>query len=211
MKKIILILFLFFLFAACYYIYKVTEDKTLKITTIGDSIANIKDINKYNNQFIDKNYRLIDLVNTIKYNEEKNIDNKSISIHQVLKNTDILIISIGMNDLYYTILDNTKEIYTSINNIINEYDELLKEISKYDYKEVFVLGYYNIYNKNNDLFTYANYKLKKLANSYNYTYLDLNKYLYNSPKYYINNDDYALNNNGYRQILKLIVEKSPKT
>ena len=204
MKKIILALFLFFLCLACYFIYKLTDKKELKITAIGDSTANVEGTN---NIFINKDYRLVDLINVIKYNEEKN----SISIHQILNNTDILIIAIGMNDIYYKIDTEPKEIYTYLNNFISRYDVLLKEINKYNYKKVYVLGYYNIYNYKNDIFTYVNYKLNRLANSYNYVYLDLNKILYNNPKYYENNGKYYLNNEGYRQILKLIVEKSKKT
>lgn len=207
MKKIILILFLFFLCSSCYIIYNITEDRDVEITTIGDSVADLG----YNNQFIDKDYRIIDLINTIKYNQEKEIDNKDISIHRVLKNTDILILSIGMNDLYDKIDNNTKEIYSYLNNMINEYEILLNEISHYDYQKAYILGYYNIYNQNNDLFTYVNYKLNKLANKYHYTYLDLNKILYNNPQYYLKSTDYYLNNEGKSQVLKLIVEKSKKS
>ena len=213
MKKIMLLLFLFFLCLSCYYIYKVTEVNTINITSIGDSIADIKaisnlnNLNKYNNTFISKDYRIIDLLNIIKYNEETKIKDKDISIHQVLKNSNVLIISIGMNDIYYKINDNTKEIYTYVNNLIAEYEELLTEINKYHYDKVIVLGYYNIQNKNNDIFTYTNYKLKKLVDKYNYTFINLNNYLYNNSKYLLNDNYFYLNNEGYNQIFKLIVEK----
>lgn len=213
MKKIMLILFLFFLCLSCYYIYKVTEVNTINITSIGDSIADIKaisnlnNLNKYNNTFISKDYRIIDLLNIIKYNEETKIKDKDISIHQVLKNSNVLIISIGMNDIYYKINDNTKEIYTYVNNLIAEYEELLTEINKYHYDKVIVLGYYNIQNKNNDIFTYTNYKLKKLVDKYNYTFINLNNYLYNNSKYLLNDNYFYLNYEGYNQIFKLIVEK----
>ena len=213
MKKIMLILFLFFLCLSCYYIYKVTEVNTVNITSIGDSIADIKNIsnlnnlNKYNNSFISKDYRIIDLLNIIKYNEESIINDKDISIHQLLKNSNVLIISIGMNDIYYKINANTKEIYTYVNNLIAEYDELLAGINKYHYDKVIVFGYYNIQNKNNDIFTYTNYKLKKLVDKYNYTFINLNNYFYNNPKYLQNDNYFYLNNEGYNQIFKLIVEK----
>ena len=178
MKKIILVLFLFL---SCYLIYNITEDKSISCLVIGDTIADnpyLKQneiINKYNNYYINQDYRIIDLINTIKYNEEININNKNISIHRLLKNSDILIISIGMNDIYYKINDDTKNIYTYMNDMVNNMEILLEEINKYNYKQVIVLGYYNITNKHNDLFTYLNYKIKKIVEKYNYTYIETDK------------------------------------
>lgn len=217
MKKIILILFLFSLCISCYYIYKLTDDTRLTIAAIGDSIGNInkirneKNIKNFNNQFINKQYMVKDILNVVKYNEEKIIDNKNLSIHKILKESDILIISVGMNDIYYKLNDSTKEIYTYLNEIINNYEELLKEVSKYNYRQVYILGYYNITNKNNDIFTYINYKLKKTVDKYKYTYIELSDVLYNNKNYYKTSNKYDLNNEGYAQILKIIVEKIKKT
>lgn len=215
MKKIISILFLFLLCYACYYIYNKTENKKLYISLIGDDISSnpyLKSNNKISNinkDFINENYHITDLLNTIKYNKEITKDNKTCSIHRVLKKSDIIILSIGMNDIYYKLNDNTKEIYTYLNNIINDYEQILNIISKYEYKEVYILNYYNKSNKYNDIFTYINYKLKELSNKYNYTYIDL-KILNNNQIYYKNNNDFTLNNAGYYQIYKIIVEKLKK-
>ena len=92
MKKIILILFLFL---SCYLIYNLTEDKTVSYLALGESIAdnpyfqNNELINEYNNNYINEDYRIIDLINIIKYNETTD---KDISIHRLLKNSDILIL-----------------------------------------------------------------------------------------------------------------------
>ena len=201
MKKIIIILFLFLLCYTCYYIYKKTEKTTNYITSIGDSISIID--NKYDITFTNKDYRIIDILNIFENNEE--INNKN--IYQVLKKSDIIIISIGMNDIYYKLNSNTFEIYTYLNNIINNYEKILKIINKKTYKQVIVLGYYNITNKQNDIFTYINYKLKKLTETYNYTYIDLNKTFYNNKKYLIKDNNYYLNEIGIKQINKIILEK----
>ena len=210
MKKIILILFLFLICIICYLIYNTTKTNKLYILSLGDTISDNNNFNNkeytYNNMFTNIDYRIIDILNIIKYNQELTINEKNISIHQLLKKTDILIISIGMNDLYYKLNNDEREIYTYMNNMINNYEDLLKEISKYDYKQVFILGYYNITNDKNDLFTYINYKLKKLTNSYNYTYLDTSSILNNNKKYYKNIDNYYLNQEGIKRIYNLIVE-----
>ena len=209
MKKIILILFLFL---SCYLIYNLTEDNSLTYLSIGDKIAdnpyieNNKKIKDYNNLYTNEDYRITDLVNIIKYNKE--IDN--ISIHRLLKNTDILIISIGMNDLYYKLNLNNENIYTYINDMVNNMEILLQEIDKYSYKKVFILGYYNITNEDNDIFTYLNYKMKRIIKNNNYEYIDLNKVIRNNSQFYKKSNNFNLNNQGYNEINKIIVEKIKK-
>ena len=210
MKKIILVLFLFL---SCYLIYNLTEDKSLSCLVIGDTIADnpyLKEneiITKYNNYYINKDYRIIDLINTIKYNEEIKINNQEISIHRLLKNSDILIVSIGMNDIYYKLNDDTKNIYTYMNDMVNNMEIFLEEINKYNYQQVIILGYYNITNKHNDLFTYLNYKIKRVVNKYNYTYIETNSIIKNNPNLLKNNQNYHLNHKGYNEFSKIIVEK----
>ena len=212
MKKIIIILFLFLLCIACYFIYYKNRKDTLYITSLGDELAAYKYINtpkikKYNLEFTSNDLKINDLLNMLKSNYENDITPK---LHQTLKKSDIIILSIGLNDIYYKLNDNTKEIYTYLNNIINTYEEILKEISKYNYQKVFVLGYYNITNNNNDLFNYINYKLQKMSQEYNYIYLDLNKIIYNNSVYFKKNNNYRLNELGFKQISNIIVEKLKK-
>ncbi len=213
MKKIILILFLFSLLYACYYIYKTTEENNLDIVLIGDSVANnpylndIKNVGNINNDFVNNDYHINDIVNILTYNQELYISNKTVSIHQLLKQDDIVIISIGMNDIYYKLNDNLYEIYTYLNEIVYNYDKILNSVNHYNHQKVYILGYYNINNKYNDIFNYVNYKLRKLADKYGYIYLDLNKILYNNDNFYVKKDNFYLNNDGYGEIYKLIVEK----
>jgi len=213
MKKIILILFLFL---SCYLIYNLTEDNKVSYLALGDKIADnpyLEDNEKiieYNNDYTNNDYRIIDLINIIKYNEELEINDKIISIHRLLKNADIIILSIGMNDIYYKLNSDTKNIYTYINNMVRDMNILLKEIDKYNYKHVFILGYYNIYGNYNDIFEYLNYKIEKITKKYNYEYIKLNDILKNNPNFYQNNTNFALNNQGYNEINKIIVEKLEK-
>ena len=116
-----------------------------------------------------------------------------------------------MNDLYYKLNDNTKEIYTYLNSMINNYELIIKEISRYDYKQVYILGYYNITNNNNDIFTYINYKLSSIAKNYNYTFIDTNKILNNKQEYYKKETNFNLNNKGYYQIFNILVENLKKS
>ena len=213
MKKIILILFLFLLLYSCYFIYNITETDKIYYTSIGDSISIIKDsdklenIDEYNTIFTNKDYRIVDLLNTIKYNEEIEIEDNTVSIHQILKKSDVIILSIGMNDIYSKLNDNIKEIYTYINNMINNLEKILSEIDRYDHTQVFVLGYYNITNKHDDIYTYLNYKLKRITNKYEYQFIDLNEAYNKNPIYFEKNNNYYLSNKGYDKIMQLIVAK----
>ena len=208
MKKIISILFLFFICISCYFIYNITEKKEITYLLVGDSVANNPNLIKNNNNtYVDNDYRILDIANILKYNEE--IDN--VSLFRKLKENDIIILSIGMNDLYYKLNDNTKNIYTYLNEMLDNYKLILDYISKYNYKKVYVLGYYNITDKYHDLFTYTNYKLSRLAKEYNYNYLNLEKIFHNHPEYLQKYTNYYPNNAGYYQIYKLIVENFQKS
>ncbi len=216
MKKIILILFLFCLLYACYYIYNVTEEHKLDIVLIGDNIADnpyYKDIDNVgiiNRDFVNRDYRLRDMVNILKYNQELDVNDKTESIHKLLMDSDIVIISLGMNDIYYKLNDNTREIYTYLNDMVNNYQEILKEIKRYDYQKVYILGYYDIDNRYSDVFSYVNYKLKQVTKEYGYEYLDLHKILYNREDLYQKKDNFYLNDKGYKEIYKIIVENLKK-
>ena len=217
MKKIIYLLFLFLFIFMCYLIYELTDNDNLTCLVIGDSIAdNIylrenKKINNYNNQFINKDHRMIDLLHIIKYNEEINYQNKTISIHQLLKQSDIVIISIGMNDIYAKLEDDPKNMYTYLNEMVNNMELILDEISRYKNTKIIVLGYYNIFDKKNDLFIYINYKIKRITEKHDYIYIDTNKNLNNNQKYLLKNNQFYLNDHGYQEINELIVEKLEKT
>lgn len=214
MKKILLILFLFL---SCYIIYAKTYDDKKFYLAVGDGITagyndiiinyldNLDILKEYNNSFINKDYRIKDLIRVIKYNEEMNINNKSVSIHYLLKESDIITLSIGMNDIYYKLNNNTKDIYSYVNEMINDMEILLDSIKKYSCNKVIVLGYYNITNKNNDIFTYLNYKVKSLVETYGYDYIELANIINN--EHLQSTDNYYLNEEGNQLISKLIVEK----
>ena len=222
MKKVILILILFL---SCYYIYNKTIDEKSYYLVIGDSISKgtnkygalsygysnyIKDylednkkLKGYNNIYTNNDYRIIDIIKILEYNEKK--DNTS--LNYLIKKADILTISLGMNEIYYKLEKDTHNIYRYIDSMMNDYSKILLYISKFHHDKVFILGYYNTTSKNNDLFEYANYKLKELCNKYKFTYIDLSQILNNNPTYLNNNQTFIPNNRGYEKISQIIIEK----
>lgn len=222
MKKVILILILFL---SCYIIYNKTIDEKKYYLTIGDALSRgINDkgsltygynnfvidylkknrvLKEYNNTFTNNDYRIVDIIKILEYNEKK----ENLSLNYLIKKADIITISLGMNELYYKLERGNKNIYTYIDGMINDYDKILLLINSFRHEKVFVLGYYNVLGKNSDLFDYANYKLKELCNKYNFIYINLSNSLSNNPKYFDEKLSFIPNLSGYEKISQIIIEK----
>lgn len=226
MRKIILILFLF---GCCYFIYKYTSNDKLFYLNIGDGLAiginsnnavsegysgrlknyldNKKRLKGYNDSFTNKDYRITDINNAIKFHNKVMVNGDEITIDELLKKADIISLSVGMNELYYKLLLNDNNVYGYVDDMLEDMDDLLNSIYRYNKKKVFVMGYYNITNNNYDIFTYLNYNIKKLVKKYNYIYIDLDKLLNNKEEYFKNNDVMYPNNIGYEKIFQIMVDK----
>ena len=222
MKKIFLILILFL---SCFYIYNKTIDDKLFYLTIGDSLSKgvnqygtysygynnyITDylyknnkLKEYNQIFTDNDYRIVDIIKILDYNETK----EDYSLNRLIKQADIITISLGMNELYYKLEKNNQNIYTYIDTMLNDYEKILSTINKFHHDKVFILGYYNTLGTQNDIFEYANYNLKELCNKYNYIYVDLSNILDNNPNYFTKRGNFIPNNEGYQKISQIILEK----
>lgn len=222
MKKVFLILTLFL---SCYFIYTKTEGDKKNYLVIGDSLSkgineygvasygysdfikdyleNKKILKNYNKTYTDVNYKVSDIVKILEYNESKN----NISLNRLIKEADIITISLGIDEIYYKINKNNQNIYTYIDNMISDYNKILNYISKFHHDKVYILGYYNTTKNNIDIFNYANYKLEVLTKKYNYTYIDLAKILDNNPTYISQiSNNYMPNIRGYEKISQIIVE-----
>lgn len=221
MKKVFLILILFL---SCYFIYNKTIDEKKYFLTIGDSLSKgineygvvsygyndyIKDylksnnnLEEYNKVFTDNDYWISDVLKLLSYNEKK----ENTSLNRLIKKADIITISLGMNELYYKLEKNNENIYTYIDSMINDYSKILDYINKFHHDRVYILGYYNITGKNNDIFDYANFELKKLINRYNYIYIELSSIFDNNPNYFLKENNFIPNNKGYEKISQIIVE-----
>lgn len=222
MKKVFLILTLFL---SCYFIYTKTEENKKNYLVIGDAISKgineygissygysdfIKDyldenklLKNYNNTFTNIDYKTSDIVNILKYNQKKN----NYNLNRLVKEADIITMSLGIQEIYYKLNKNNQNIYTYIDNIIKDYNQILNYINKFHHEKVYILGYYNVTGTNNDIFNYANYKLEELTKKYNYNYVDLSQILDNNPTYISQiNENYVPNIKGYQKISQIIVE-----
>ena len=221
MKKVFLILILFI---SCYFIYNKTINEELYYLTIGDALSigineygvvsygyndYVRDylisknmLEEYNKQFTDRDYWIIDVVKALSYNEKR----ENNSLNRLIKKADIITISLVMNELYYKLEKNNENIYTYIDNMINDYSKILNYINKFHHNKIYILGYYNVTGKNGDIFNYANYKLKELTNNYNFTYINLSNIFDNNPNYFTKSNNFIPNIKGYEKISQIIVE-----
>ncbi len=210
MKKI---LFSVLVVVIVFMIYYFNISEKVYYLSIGDYLAyginnlgkvenNYSDniVNKYKNKLSNyvnystvDDYRVMDLYNDIIYNKIVNFNNKEYKIQNLLIKANLITISIGMNDLIYK-----KNItYDYVDELLNDIDNLLKLIRKYNKDKICVLGFYDIIN-NKDLIDYTNKRLESICKKNKINYVEINKL----NNYIIN--DYPTNS-GYTYILEKIL------
>ena len=135
MKKVLLILILFL---SCYFIYNFTIDKKVSYLVIGDSLSRgtneygvitkgysdyirdyLKDneiLKEYNKTFTSSDYRILDIIKILSYNEKKD----NYSLNRLIKESDIITISLGMSEIYNKLSKQDQNIYSYIDTLIND-------------------------------------------------------------------------------------------
>ena len=223
MNKFIKLISLIIISLSVYIIYNKTNNSCYKITNIGDKLSLGVDNNSVEKGYIDfyKEY--------IKREKKKVIiDNSYSNKNQTLNNTllliknnseikrkiidsNLIIITLGYNDLMYSI--NTEEkndtvtmkrIFKEINN---NYNMLINEITKYYHKDILVIGYYKNYN--DDHINKGIVELNKILEKNKYVYyIDTYNTLNNREKYFNNPNSYYPNRRGHFEITKKIISKT---
>lgn len=231
-KKIILILII--LIVILFFSYPNFYKKEINYTLLGDRQVfsnniiskNFSDLIydelkkeekiNYNKDFIENDIRIIDIIDDI--NDNKKIND--ISIQKLLKNSNILILNIGNNELYYKLskYDNNenydKEIYIYLDSVLKDYEILLNQIKKYNIEKVFIIGAFNDTNNiNNDKFyRYINNQINNYAKNNNMIFIDEitknNEYITKTtPIYITNKGNLTLFNKIYSKISNFYLHK----
>lgn len=233
LKKHIKLITLILIILIIFIIYKYTNHNNINYTAIGDSLTlgqnsfGIVDYSysDYVNDYLienNKNHKYIKSFSnkylTIDKFKDNILSNKKIiikkqvyNIRQTLRETNILTIQVGLNDLKYKISLLEIKSENNLDNIINELDkefsELIKEITKYYPHKLYVIGYY----KSSD--DYLNLGIMKLNNIYRnkkqIEFIDIENIM-NNNKYYSSNSYYP-NHYGYEAIANEIINKITKS
>lgn len=170
MKKLLILILIILSVILIYYIFK-NDKKTY--TAVGDFYANgmnsyndyrygyvkyLRDIleekdklKAFSDAYIKNNYSIEKMLNDIKNNDFKTTNGVTTSVKQVLREADILTITIGINDL----LDRTnikdikeleyvpkKDLDKELTTIKKDLNRLILEIKKYSKKDIILVGYY---------------------------------------------------------------------
>lgn len=233
MKKILIPLLIIIL---VFLIYKFNEDDLIDYMVIGDSIScginsygnktygyndYLKNylnsnnlLHKYNNYFSKDKYTIKELLNDIKNNKNIIYNDKNYNLKKELRESDILTISIGMDEIVNILNKNKdfKNIKTDLDEIINDMDNLIKIVTSYSKTNVILIGYYNPYNEYNKdidkVFSYINDKYNSIAKKYNIIYIDIYNIIKKDKTYLPNKIDYHLTSKGYLEIAKEVIEKN---
>lgn len=204
MKKMLFSIVIFLVVFLIYYFN--IEEKTYYVS-LGDFLTyginnfdnvdnnysdNIKkhfknNLENYVNYSYQDDYRVMDLINDINYNKTVIHNNKEYKMQNLLVKANFITLSIGMNDLIYK-----KNItYDYVDDLIDDIEELLELIRKYNKDEIYFLSFYDIIN-NKEMIKYANKKLKYICEDNNIKFIDisnLDNYIINGT--YPTNDGYT--------------------
>ncbi len=219
MKKI---LFLLVTFLCIFLIYQVKNPKKINYVSIGDSLIrginsfNVKDIGynelvkeslyqknqlgQFNNYFYNKT--ISGLLKDIQNNRTIWIDNHEYYIKKVLRESDIIVVSVGMEELFYH-YDNK----AYFDKMYSDIEKLILEIRKYAQGKIIFLGYFNptnYYDSDIDeFFCNMDNRLNNILKEHNAIYISL----YELVKENTYQDKYPspfLNRNGYIMIARMI-------
>ena len=170
-------------------------------------------LNRYIKSFSVETMTINSLIDNISINKKIVLNNKEYNLKQTLRESTILTLSIGLNDLIYQ-MSLSEELTNStidkiISNIEKDYKKLIREIKKYYQYDIYIVGYYSV-NTNN----YLNKGIRKLNNIYrndkDVIYIDTYTLFESNKSYRSRSQSIYPNNKGYEAISRQIVLKTSK-
>ena len=229
-KLIIFLLIVFIIFL----IYKDNHVKYFNYTSLGDGYAlgvnsygveeygysdfiqeKLRENNKlklYTKSFAEKDQSINSLYETIVTNKKKKIDNTERNIRQILRESDLVTLTIGLNDIIYQVSITRQINEYQLNRIIDkveiELTQLIKEIKQYYPKDLYVIGYPNLPIEN----SYIREGIKKL----NEIYKEMDNIIYIDTTSIIDREDFLQSiclypgKKGYYKISEEVLKKLAK-
>lgn len=218
------------------FIYNNTNNHNINYTVIGDGLSYgidcygridygysdyIKDyllktnkLKKYSNEYTKENMMIDTLYTTLLMNENMSSNNIKVDIKTILRDTDYLTMTIGLNDLLYKLSLTSEFTEQNLNIVINEikqsFDRLIIEIRKVYKRPIYIIGYYNI-EKDNE---FINLAIKKLNQIYQQNdeivYIPTYELSENRNIFLPNPSSYYPNYKGYQLISTKIIDKISK-
>jgi len=236
-KKHIKLLIFILVIISIYLIYKLNNNNNLTYISLGDGYASgensygivdygysdyLKDyleknnnLNFYTKKFSNDDIMITTLYESIIINKKVQEEDRTINIKQSLRESSIVTLSIGINDLIYKLsleenYISIKKLDSIVNDTYEDFESLIKEIKKYYLGEIYVIGYPRKNIKDNNL----NEAIKKLNNLYKNNEDIIYIYIYyifkNNNSYLSNPNSIYPNIKGYKAISDEIITKLEK-
>lgn len=175
----------------------------------------------YTKKYAKSGYTIKDVIQDINNNKKIEEDNKTIYLKEILRESDLVTLTIGANDFINTL--NLRNIESKIRNveqtkkeadkIVKSLEELIVLIKKYAKNQIVVTGYYNPFprvteykNEINEIVKYYNYLVEEICEDNNVKYIDIYDLFEGNEEYLPNPYNIHPNSKGYNAIAKRILE-----
>lgn len=184
---------------------------------VKDILKEKKKLEKYINGYAKDDARITDLINDINNNKKIMISSKEQTIKNALIKADLVTLSIGMNDLFYKIgmnpnfeTLNYNELYYHVDEMMEDMDKLFEKVREYCKEDILVTSFYNpMIHSNEELdnvFVYANGRLKELVDQYHMTYVNVYKEFQTHEHYLSQSFSIYPSKEGYEMMSKKVEE-----
>ncbi len=232
MKKKLKLIILLLAVASTYLIYNLNDKNNITYISIGDSLSlgensygatnygysdYFKDyleknnlLSTYNKTYTSKTKTINDLYKEVLLDDSTQIDNHSYNLKRLLRDSEIVSLSIGINDLIfeYNIRSNQITEYEEdriVNNVFNNYKNLIEEIKKYYHYPIYIIGYYENNTKYDHLIRKLNDRYKNYSEEENDIYIDTT-FISKNNIYFDNSLSYYPNSLAYKKIAKKMIK-----
>lgn len=174
---LVFIIYCFNLDKKIYYV-NISDLEFKKVTSYNELLSQRleKDnrLEKYINNFTDKDYRVTDLIRDIETNKTIKIKEKEQTIQNALIKSDILTIKMGDNELNYKI-DNSEinELFEYSDTLLSDLQQLFDLLRKYSKENIYFIGYYNNHSDYyKEIYDYLNLKIEDMCEDYEITFIE---------------------------------------
>lgn len=175
-----------------------------------DELIKEKKFGFYSKDFIDNDIRIVDLINYINNNKTTN----EITIQNILKRTNLLLLNIGNNEINYKLskvdeYTNENDIYNYLDEVSTDLFKLIDLIKKYNSDNIILMGYYNDTSniQNDKYYKYINNKVKEFCKANNIYYTDLFSLLNKNEDYLTKTNPIYITNEGNLAIFDKLYSK----
>lgn len=165
-----------------------------------DYLDNKNKLKSYNSEFSKELYDIENLYNDLE-NNTLSVKTKT-PLKQIISKANILTIGIGMDEIMdYHIKNKLNE--ERINNYLNYYSKLIKDIRTFYDKDLIILSLYPSFNIDKNIIYKINKNLESIAVLNKCKYIDITAIGLNKENY-LDNTTYYLNYKGNKEIYNII-------